>query len=295
VTQKFTREQPRVAPQNATSILVEIEAEYVPLLFSALEKYHNKYFWVSEEDYAIGLQGVIRLERALLTDMSEKIVDAIDRVYRLLDTALNGTQYTWAANPVDPQRPIIGPEIPIVPPAVGDEPLGARAQLHRLYQLVENGATGAEFDTSSAMLGTVGLDFDGSWRARLNALQGVTGGFFGIGAVPVTLADLLKAGRINTDIDQGLINDGIEEVLGALSSGSNIGSVISNLLGTAADAATDGGVIAATLAAAVANAATSASLAAQLDRIITALDGGGLVAPSDNVLATLKDVETLLS
>src|SRR5687767_14784023 len=87
--QAFTREQPRVAPITATPILVEIEAEYIPLLFSALEKYHNRYYWLSDGDYAAGLQGILRLERALLTDMSEGIVTELQRIYRLIDTSFN--------------------------------------------------------------------------------------------------------------------------------------------------------------------------------------------------------------
>lgn len=132
----------------------------------------------------------------------------------------------------------------------------------------------------------------GALRRRLLATQGVTGGFFGIGATPVTLASLLQAGRINTTADEGLINDGIEEVLNTVGSGGSIATALSNLLATGADVASDGGLAAVQIAAAVAQQATAGLLGAQVDRLVKALDGGGLASPAgaeNNVLQLLRD------
>lgn len=225
----------------------------------------------------------------------QELIDGQNRIYRLLDSALNGTQYTWAANPADPARPVIGPEIPIVPPAVGDEPLGARAQLHRLYQLAENGATGAEFETSSAMLGTVELDYNGSWRARLEAIQGVFDeGWFGIGGQQATLADIVKSLRVGDSTQTNRLQD-LLDAIGAASDIVGVVGVIKDFIAQGASTTADGILIATLVGASLGNTATQGIMAGQLDRIIATLDGGGLSAPSDNILATLNNVETMLS
>lgn len=280
MAEKFTKEQPRAAPLTATHILVEIEAEYVPLLFSALEKYHNKYYWKTELDYAQGYQGVIRLERALLIDMSEPIVNAIDRLYRLWDTSINGKLYT-SNGPGADGLPVVVPAIPSVPELATTAPDAMRANVARLRQLAENAATGAAFSAGSGIDGSVGLDYAGSWRARFEALQGATGGFFGIGDVPVTLADLAKMQRVNTSDDQGMINDTVEEVLTAVAQGTSIADAIADALGTAASVASDGGLMAVQIAAAVGQATAAAAQLQLTQRMIKALDGGELLGAGD--------------
>lgn len=278
-----------------SNALVAVDTHYIPGMLADLEGRKTRKRWLTDEDWELGYQALCQQGVDLLMPATSAIVESIDRLYRLLDTAFNGTQYLLNFDPIS-NTVAIDPPIPPTPsPAAPTTAFALRAQVARLRQLAENAATGQEFASDSALNGTVGLDFNGSWRARLEGVQGETGGFFGIGGTPVTLADLLKAGRINTPADQGLINDGFEEILTAVSQGGNIGAVLTDLLATGADAVTDGGVIAATLAAALAQAVTSATLAAQLDRIIAALDGGGLVGPSTNVIEKLESVETLLS
>lgn len=272
--------------------LVAVDAHYVPLIIADMEARKTPKLWASDAEWAIGYQALCQQGVNLLMPATTAIVDSIDRVYRLLDTALNGVAYTASIAPSTGEI-AYDPPMPITPnPALPTTPFALRAQIGRLRQLAENAATGQEFAAGSAMNGTVALDFDGSWRARLEALQGTTGGFFGIGGERVTLADLLQAGRINTAADQGLIADSFEEILTAVSQGANIGGVLTNILSAGADAATDGGVIAATLAASLAQAATSATLSSQLDRLIKSIDGGGLLGPGDNLLQAIRgDIE----
>lgn len=276
-------------------VLVPIDAALVPLISGVLQRFFIDTYWETREDYELGYNAFAEVLKAMAGNGLDELIESINRLYRLVDTTFNGTAYSAAANPVTGDAEI-SPAIPAAPPAaVPSSPAALRAQVARLRQLAENAATGEEFAGGSALAGTVGLDFDGSWSARLLALRGTTGGFFGIGATPVTLADLLQAGRVNTPADQGLINDGVEEILTAVSQGGSIGGVIADLLGTGADVATDGGVIAATIAASLSSTIQLGIMAGQLDRLIKALDGGGLLPPADNVLQTLKDVETLLS
>lgn len=301
--ERFTREQPRVAPITATPILVEIEAEYVPLLFSALEKYHNRYYWRSDEDYLIGLPGVIRLERALLKDMSASIVYELQRLYRLWDTSLNGTPYAATGQEID-GLPVVDPPLPAAPPVSTEAANAMRAHLGRLWQLGENAATGAAYAAGAGVVGSPELPASLSWAQRLLAVQGETGGFFGLGAQPVTLAALLQAGRVNNAADEGVISDTFEEVLGVISQGGNVGTALASILGAGTDLASDGGImaiqaatLAATLAQATAQGATQARLIAELSRLNTFLSGAdaGLLSPALPRTAVLLDPEQGLS
>lgn len=276
--------------------LVFVPLAFVPALRLGLQNLQKRETWFDRGSWWRGYQVSAWIEEQLMTPSPlQELIDGQNRIYRLLDSALNGTQYTWAANPADPARPVIGPEIPIVPPAVGDEPLGARAQLHRLYQLAENGATGAEFETSSAMLGTVGLDYNGSWRARLEAIQGVFDeGWFGIGGQQATLADIVKSLRVGDSTQTNRLQD-LLDAIGAASDIVGVVGVIKDFIAQGASTTADGILIATLVGASLGNTATQGIMAGQLDRIIATLDGGGLSAPSDNILATLNNVETMLS
>lgn len=291
--------------EDLGSVLVEIPLALVPFVAGALKPYERRYLWASNGDYERAYNAFAELQRDLMGKGLQDLLEANRQIYRLLDTALNGTVYsaTPPTNPPpatlpDPTRPVISPAIPSAPPAPAAvrDPAALRAQLRRLHQLAENAATGAAYSAGEAGVdGGVGLDFDGSWVARIRAVQGIEGGFFGIGAQPVTLAKLLQAGRINTPADQGLINDAVEELLTATAQGANIAQVISGIIGDAANVATDGGAIAATLAATAASITSNALLSQQLQRIIDSLDGGGLVRPAGNVLASTKAIETMVS
>ncbi|HEU4328594.1 MAG TPA: hypothetical protein VFS21_35985 [Roseiflexaceae bacterium] len=198
----------------------------------------------------------------------QELTEGQNRLYRLLDTALNGTQY---AELPDGE---ISPAIPAVPPAGTTEANALRAQAARLWQLAENAATAAEF-TTSAIDGGPALDETTSWAARLLAVQGTSpGGWFGVGAKPVQLLDLLKAGRVNDADDKSKIGQAIDQVDSALDVGTDLGTFIKGFLDSAAELGTDGGLIAVQLALGAANARL-------MQRIYTALDGGGLFVPSD--------------
>lgn len=287
--QAFTREQPRVAPITATPILVEIEAEYIPLLFSALEKYHNRYFWVSDGDYSAGLQGILRLERALLTNMSESIVTELQRIYRLIDTSFNGTQYT-AAPAGEGLPPTITPALPPVPPASTTEANALRAHVGRLWSLAENAHTGATFSAGAGIEGGAELPASLSWAARLLGVQGVRDTGWITPDQPVTLKMLLEASRINSTQDKDTIRNATTTLADTVTAGGSIADAIGDFLTAAADAGTDGGVIAVQLA-------TSAALLLQLQRINVALNGNPAVfAPTDgNILFALRGDNVITS
>lgn len=265
-------------------VIVPIDAALLPFISGVLTKFFTPYVWETRSDYEQGYKAFAELVANMNNNCLQQLTEGQDRLYRLFDNWLNGTQYAVVEGQITPP-------IPLAPPANSTAANAARAQLRRLHQLAENAATAAAYDADSAMEGTTALDYDGSWTARLLALQGTTGGFFGIGETPVTLAQLLQAGRVNTPADEGFINDGVEEVLQAISQGTGIGGVIAQLLGTGAEIATDGGLAAVQIAVATAQAAAAAAQLQLTQRLIAALDGGAIGSgPADennNVLSLL--------
>lgn len=278
----FYRPYPAKAPTIDAPILVEINAQLVPIILSALERYKYPQFWASQQDYINGFQQLEELQRELLMGAAN-VERRLDDIYRLLNTTFNGQVYEETAPGV------VSPEIPAVPEASTTRPNALRAHIGRLQQLAENAATGATYPAGAGIQGSPALPADLAWAARLLALQGTSGGFFGLGAAPTTLTSLLQASRINNAADQGLINNNIEEVLQTVAAGGNIGTALSNLFGTGIGIATDGGLAAITIAAAVANATIGATQLKLMQRLIKSIDGGDPLTPvTDNILLALR-------
>lgn len=259
---------------TANCVLVPINQALIPFVSGALKLYEQRGYWYSDEDFEQAYTAFVELQANMNNDCLQKLTEGVDRIYRLLDTALNGTQYAQIGEE-------ISPPISAVPPANSTAANAMRAQVRRLHQLAENAATAAEYSAGSALEGTVGLDYDGSWAARFLALQGASGGFLGIGEVPTTLTHLLKAGRVNTEEDKTTISDAMDTVSDAISIGDNIKDTITDFLGTAAELGTDGGVIAV-------NMAVGAAQLQLLKRLIRAIDGGDIFSPTDNLLRAVR-------
>lgn len=290
---------PNTAPDTSEPILVEIDARMVPVLISATERYKSRSFWNTDADWQYGVLALNRVQEAILTG-TQTLVDAVDRLYRLMDTALNGAAYTSSPNPADPARPIVSPEIPAAPAMdAPTAPAALRAQLRRLHQLAENAATGAQFGQNSAMLGTVGLDYNGSWRARLEAVQGeINEGWFGIGGQPATLADLVNALRVGSGDDTTRITDAIDAIAGdsMLAQGSqaaNIFGVVKGLFEDVAGATGEGAILGTLIASSIATSGMLGVLASKIDQLLTALNTAN--TQSDQVETLLTDVRTMLS
>lgn len=257
-------------------VLVPIDAALVPLVSGAINKFLERYVWIDETNWQLGYNAFAEIMAAMTNNCLSELTEGQNRLYRLLDTALNGTQY---AELPDGE---ISPAIPAAPPAAVTAANAGRAQLARLWQLAENAATAAAFE-NSAVAGGAPLDYDGSWTARLLAVQGTTpAGWFGLEQVPVKLVDLLKAGRVNNTDDKNKIKGAIDQVDSALDVGTDLGTFIKSFLDSAAELGTDGGLIAVQLA-------TAAATNRALQRIFRALDGGEIIVPSnaDNNLLSL--------
>lgn len=276
---------------EAPGALLCVPIPLIPFFRRFFSDMQRPYTWQTREDWYNGYQAFAALEESLMAGCLQDLVESNNRIYRLLDVALNGAGYISTPNPEDPERPIILPEIPATPQMQTTHFMAMRAQLARIHQLLENAATGAPYASESALDGTVGLDYLGSWRSRLEAMQGtINAGWFGIGGQPATIANVVESLRIGKSQDATKITDALD-LLSAAANAASIFNVVKDLLTETVDTGLEGATLGTLIAASIASAAAQGMLINKLDRIIAAMDGGGLVAPTTNVIERLTNID----
>lgn len=250
------------------AVLLTVPKADIPFFRRLWQILQDRETWFNRESWFRGYQEAAWLEEMLMTNTLADLVEGQNRIYRLLDTVMNGTSYTAIPDPANPGDFLVSPAIPpapplaITPPALGQDP-GLRRQL---------------------------LDAQGIINA----------GWFGIGGKKATLADVVEALRIGSPSDAARIDSALD-ALAAASNAATVFDVVRGLLTDTVDVGLEGATLGTLIAASIANAATQGILSSQLDRIIAALDGGGLAAPPDSVLERLRtvdqniaDIETML-
>lgn len=91
-------------------VLVELDRAFLPLIVGQLELMLQRRYWASDEDYYQGHSAAAEAIAAMANNCMQAIVDGQDRLYRLLDTALNGRVYTESAGVIEPAIPIVPPD-----------------------------------------------------------------------------------------------------------------------------------------------------------------------------------------
>ena len=254
---------PGTAYNAGNYTLLCVNTAFIPffrLFFSEMQEVSK---WSSRDDWWRSYQVFAEMEEMLMSGCIETLIEGQNRIYRLLDTALNGVEYTVVTDPVT-QITTVTPDQPVVPAmGVGSAP-GLRRQL---------------------------LDMQG----EINA------GWFGIGGQPATLADVVNALRIGNDGQKQTILDTLNNILLA-GNAATIFQLVEDLLADTVDTIGEGAVVSTLIATSMAQAAIMGAqgaqidtLIAKIDRLVSSIDGGAEPQPTDNVLETLKSVETLLS
>lgn len=105
------------APPPGAYVLVELPVNYIPYAVLGLEPYKMAFLWKSDADYSEGYNAICDFQERLLTDMSQPIVDAVNRVYMAVRQGVAGEEFT--AGPGDTP-----PELPVVPPPLAVEAAG---------------------------------------------------------------------------------------------------------------------------------------------------------------------------
>ena len=171
---------------DAPSALVCVPIPIIPFFRKLCDEIQERGLWETRDDWRRAYQAFAELEEELMAGCMQALLDRQDRLYRLLDTALNGTEYT-----VDAPTELVIPSIAAVPPTSVSAPNALRAHVGRLLALAENSTSGATYAAGAGVDGAPALDDDQAVRAVLRRLiQGVDGG-----ATPAPDDNLLLALR----------------------------------------------------------------------------------------------------
>lgn len=188
--------------------LATVPKAFIPFFRLLWETLQARDTWYDRESWFRGYQTAAWLEEMLMTATLRDLVEGQKRIYRLLDTALNGTTYTVTPAvsplpdpPADPTMPTIAPAIPDAPPATEPQLLpliGFRRRFERLVNLVDNLTTGQPF-----ILAEGDIDDSDSVRAVLRrAIAGLDGG----GDAPEDNVLLALRGTTSASADRNVID-----------------------------------------------------------------------------------------
>lgn len=152
------------------SVLLCIPVPVVSYFRRFFAQMESSYVWKTAEDYKRAYPVFAEIEAQMAGGSClQQLIDEQRRLYRLLDTALNGTQYVSAAG-------VITPAIPAVPPASANATNALRAHVSRLWQLGENAVAGVTAGPGESIAGAPALPDDGTARELLRRLiTGVDG------------------------------------------------------------------------------------------------------------------------
>lgn len=95
-------------------VLMQIDAALLPIVSGKLKNLLSEHIWIDADSYELGYNAI-----AEMLSMRNNIEKAIDRLYRLIDTSMNGVIYEESYG-------VITPDIPVVPPTIE---VGLRQQL----------------------------------------------------------------------------------------------------------------------------------------------------------------------
>jgi hypothetical protein len=182
---------------DAPAALLCVPIPLIPYVRRFVADMQQQHIWQSREDWFNAYQAFAQLEEELMAGCMQQLITEQQRLYRLWDTALNGTQYELIGD-------IISPELPTVPPASASAPNALRAHVGRIWQLGENAVAGRTAGAGEGVDGAPALTDDQTARDLLRRLtEGVDGN-----GNPAPGDNLLVAlrGLVEADGDRNVID-----------------------------------------------------------------------------------------
>lgn len=239
--------------------LVPIDASLVPYISAALNKFQTRYVWASDEDYEAGYNAFAQLQSILVNNCLTELVESNNRIYRLLDSALNGTAYSASGD----TPPEISPAIPAAPPAELGAAPGLRRQLLDAQGQLPGGwfGIGAAPATTADLVMAMRAGSEGDIERVTTALDVLTGA---------------SSGAVIFNTVRSLLTD--TAAVGA--EGGILAVLIASTMSQAAMMGLQAGQL--------------DDLIAALNRVVASLDGGADPRPDSNVLAELAGVNEKL-
>jgi len=148
---------------NTPSALLCVPIPLIPHFRQFFGDMQHQSIWQTRDDWFNAYQAFAEIEEMLMAGCMQQLIDEQRRVYRLLDSALNGTQYTDVAG-------VITPALTSVPSASANTPNALRAHVSRLWQLAENEVAGVTASADESILGAPALPDSHTVRDLLRRL-----------------------------------------------------------------------------------------------------------------------------
>jgi hypothetical protein len=224
------------------------------------------------DDWEQGYRWIVGLQADLMANCIQNLIEEQQRLYRLLDSSLNGAIYEVTGTDPVTGKPIIAPAIPTVPPESTHPAL--RPLLNRAY----NGPLPEDWPNNDPGVLEVLRNFQGTINA----------GWFGIGGRKATLADLVESLRLGSQDDEDDTVQALQDILAVIEAGGDTENAVTDAFRSAIGGMREGGVMLLNMLWNMVGIITQTNLEAKLDRISDALDGGGLIRPGDSVLQALR-------
>jgi hypothetical protein len=225
----------------------------IPFLRRFFDEIQQPSRWATREDWYRAYQVFAEMEAELMSGCLTELVEGQNRLYRLLDTALNGTVYSASGD----FPPVVTPAIPAAPPAdVGAAP-GLRRQLLDGQGVINPGwlGIGGQPATTADIVKALRIGAPAQRDRITTALQA------------------LQAASSGATIF-GTVEDLFADVANEIGEGAVVATLIASSMAQAAMMGLQAGQL--------------DDLIAALNRVVASLDGGAETRPDSNVLAELE-------
>lgn len=94
---------------DAPCYLVAINATLIPFVAGALKKFEERRSWHSDEEHQQAYNAFTELEICMTKLCLEQLLESNDRIYRMISTAIYGTEYSVVTSVPLVVSPAIGP------------------------------------------------------------------------------------------------------------------------------------------------------------------------------------------
>jgi hypothetical protein len=191
---------------NAPGALLCVPIPLIPYFRLFFTEMQSRSVWRTRDDWYRAYQSFAELEEQLMAGCMQQLIDEQRRLYRLWDTALNGTIYEIMPSvPESTAAPVITPPIPLVPPASTGETNALRAHVGRLWHLAENSVAGVTAPVDAGVTGAPALTDEQTVRKLLRRL---TAGLDGGGDAPADNILVALRGTVQAGTDRNVIDAG---------------------------------------------------------------------------------------
>jgi hypothetical protein len=120
--------------------LVAINASLIPYVAGALRFYEKRGSWLTQADYEQGYNAFAHLQACMMKCCIDDLIESNDRLYRMVDTALYGTEYS-----VDSTDPlVVSPAIEPTHALVIERPDSILGRMEDSRQLLQNALNGTD-------------------------------------------------------------------------------------------------------------------------------------------------------